>query len=163
MSTAEHGPPASTMDTPATLRKCPASSPLNAKARQPTASVGRISPSRTWPPPLTNNEVMLYRKGGHNREKVTHPAYPLCSVLRLRLQKGGAYLQNTMVFADLPLFSGDTRILQNLPAHQHRIASHLHLVRLYECCAKRRSFMVVIQSATQSAEQVYTYVTCTIT
>ena len=34
------------MDTPATLRKHPASSLLNAKARQPTASVGSISPPR---------------------------------------------------------------------------------------------------------------------
>ena len=34
------------MDTPATLRKRPASSPLNAEARQPPASVGSISPPR---------------------------------------------------------------------------------------------------------------------
>ena len=39
------------MDTPATLRKCPAFSPLNAEARQPTASVGSISPPCAWPPP----------------------------------------------------------------------------------------------------------------
>ena len=37
------GPPASTMDTQATSRKCPASSPLNAEAHQPTASIGSIS------------------------------------------------------------------------------------------------------------------------
>jgi len=42
----EHGPPASTMDTPATLQKCPASSPFNAEVHQPTASVGSISPPR---------------------------------------------------------------------------------------------------------------------
>ena len=39
----EHGPPASTMDTPATSRKRPASLLLNAKAGQPTASVVSIS------------------------------------------------------------------------------------------------------------------------
>ena len=48
-----------------------------------------------------------------------------------------------------PLFSGDTRILQGSPAHPRRIASHPHLARLYERCAKRRSFPL-IQSATGS-------------
>ena len=89
------------MDTPATSRKRPAFSPLNAKARQPTASVGRISPPRVrrhlalglHPPPTNNNGVMLYRKGGRNRERncriprISPP--PLRFVLRLRLQKGG--------------------------------------------------------------------------
>ena len=48
-----------------------------------------------------------------------------------------------------PLFSGDTRILQGSPAHPRRIASHPHLARLCERCAKRRSFPL-IQSATGS-------------
>ena len=83
----EHGPPA-------TSRKHPAFSSLDAEACQPTASIGSISLPRAWPPPLTNNDngVMLYWKGGHNHEKLSHPAYKLllmCFVLRLRLQKGG--------------------------------------------------------------------------
>ena len=65
------------MDMPATLHKCPASSPLNAEARQPTASVWSISPPHAQPPPPTDNEAMLYsimwhRKGGHNCEKKCH-------------------------------------------------------------------------------------------
>ena len=40
----KRGPPAATMDTPANLWKGLASSPLNAEARQPTVSVGSISP-----------------------------------------------------------------------------------------------------------------------
>ena len=48
---------------------------------------------RAWPPPPTDNEVILYRywKGGRkSREKSSHPAYkpPLRFVLRLGLQKG---------------------------------------------------------------------------
>ena len=52
------------------------------------------------PPPPTDNEVMLYPimlhwKGGHNRERkcrilcISPPPASLCSVLMLRLQKGG--------------------------------------------------------------------------
>ena len=44
------------------------------------------------PPPTNNNGVMLYRKGGCNRERnccIPHVSLPLCFVLRLRLQKGG--------------------------------------------------------------------------
>ena len=47
------GPPAATMDTPTTSRKRPASSPLNAEARQPPASVGSISPPRVLRSALT--------------------------------------------------------------------------------------------------------------
>ena len=73
------------MDTPATSRKRPASSPLNAEARQPTASVGSISPPRAWPPHPTDDEVMLYRKGGRNRERN-------CRIPRFVLrQKGGVF------------------------------------------------------------------------
>ena len=88
------------VDTPATSRKRPAFSPLNAEARQPTASVGRISPPRVrrrlalglHPPPTNNNGVMLYRKGGRNRERncrIPRISPPLRFVLRLRLQKEG--------------------------------------------------------------------------
>ena len=77
--------------------KRPASSPLNTEALQLPhlstlklfslllASGACISPPRTWPPPPTDNEVMLYRNGGHNC--TNKPS--LCFVLRLRLQKGG--------------------------------------------------------------------------
>ena len=40
---AERGPPATTMDVPVTLRKCPAFSPFMAEARQPITSFGSIS------------------------------------------------------------------------------------------------------------------------
>ena len=46
MSVAKHGLPTTTMDTPTTLQKRPASSPLTVEARQPTASVGSIFPPR---------------------------------------------------------------------------------------------------------------------
>ena len=51
-----------------------------------------------------------------------------------------------------PLFSGDTRIFQCLPAHPRRIASHPHLARLHERCAMCRSFPL-IQSATGSSRR----------
>ena len=60
----------------------PSSLTLNAEARQPSASVRSISPPRAWPPPSTDNEVMLYRKGGRNRERncciprISHPPPP---------------------------------------------------------------------------------------
>ena len=59
------------MDMPATSHKCPAST------RQPTASVGSISPPHSQPPPPTDNEAMLYsimwhRKGECNRERKSH-------------------------------------------------------------------------------------------
>ena len=57
------------MDMAATSRKRPASSPFNAKARQPICSVGSIPLPRTCPSPPTDNEAMLYRKGGCNRER----------------------------------------------------------------------------------------------
>ena len=60
------------MDMPATSRKRPASSPLNAKACQPTTSIGSISTPHAWPPPPTDNELMLYQKGGGNRERNGH-------------------------------------------------------------------------------------------
>ena len=61
-------------------------------------------------------------------------------------------LQQHGQISDLPthlLFSSDTRILQGSPAHLCRIASHPDLARLYECCTKCRSFLL-IQSATGS-------------
>ena len=88
-----------TMETPATSWKCPASSHLNTEARQPTPSVRSSSPPRILrsAPTTTNDEVMLYsimlhRKGGRNRKKKCHiPCItpPLCFVLRLRLQREG--------------------------------------------------------------------------
>ena len=58
----ERGPPAATMDTPATLRKRPASSAL---ARQPTASVGSIFPPRfvrsAPAPPSRRNSYLTVR------------------------------------------------------------------------------------------------------
>ena len=94
------------MDTLATSRKRPASLPLNAEARQPTASVKSVSllcarRCLTWPPPPTDNEVMLYRKGGRNRQKkLSHPAYkpPLCFpcvfpvfCTKAKVAKGGVF------------------------------------------------------------------------
>jgi len=95
------------MDTPATLQKRPAFSPLDAEARQPTTSVGSISPPRIWRhltlglhPPLTNNNgVMLYRKGGRNSQRncciprISPPAF--CT--KAKVAKGGAYLRDTTV------------------------------------------------------------------
>ena len=75
------------MDTPATLRKRPASSLLNTKARQSTASVGSISPPRAWPSPPTNNGFMP----GREEIVASHVQAPLRFVLRLRLQKGGVF------------------------------------------------------------------------
>jgi len=59
------------MDTPATLWKHPASSPLNAKACQPTASVESISPPRTWRH-LALGPHALPRNGGRNHERNCH-------------------------------------------------------------------------------------------
>ena len=95
------------MDKSATSRKHPAFSPLNAEARQPTASVGSISPPRIrrclalglHPPPTNNNGVMLYRKGGRNRgrncriPRISPPAF--CT--KAKVAKGGAYLRDTTV------------------------------------------------------------------
>ena len=81
------------MDTPATSWKHPAFSPLNAEARQPTLASGVFLCLALWLPPPTDNEVMLYREGGHNHERncriprLYKP--PLHFVLRLRLQKVG--------------------------------------------------------------------------
>ena len=64
------------MDTPATLRKRPASSLLNSKARQPTASVVNISLSRVrqrsalGPHPPTDNDFMPGKEGVIAREIV---------------------------------------------------------------------------------------------
>jgi len=63
---AERGPPASTMDTPTTSQKRPFSSPLNAEARQPTASVGTgaslrlafYARQRLPPPGISNKEAV---------------------------------------------------------------------------------------------------------
>ena len=84
------------MDTPATLRKRPASVPLNAEARQPTASIGNISPPHARSPPTVRPWIMWHRKGGRKSwEKVSHPVYksppPPAFVLRLWLQKGGVF------------------------------------------------------------------------
>ena len=89
------------MDTPATSWKCPASSPLNTEAHQPTTSVGSISPPCTQPLSPTENEVMLYSimwhwKGGRNCERKCciplfykpPPPPPLRFVLSLMLPKG---------------------------------------------------------------------------
>ena len=59
---------------PAPSQKRPASSPLNAEARQPTISIGGISPARARPSSPASNEIMLYsimwhRKGGHNHKR----------------------------------------------------------------------------------------------
>ena len=74
-----------------TSRKRPASSSLNAKACQPTASVGSISPTCAWPPPPTDNEVMLYRKGGHNCERncCIPPISPPAFCTKAKVAKGG--------------------------------------------------------------------------
>jgi len=78
-----------------------ASSRLNAEACQPTASVGSISPPRTWPPPSSDNEVMLYWKGGHNRERNCHIpciSSPPVFCTKAKVAKGGGggvYLWDT--------------------------------------------------------------------
>ena len=71
MSVTERGPSATTMDTPATLRKHPASSPLTAEAHQPIASVRSISPScalRSAPtssPPSSQVSSTVYDDSPH--------------------------------------------------------------------------------------------------
>ena len=75
---------------PATSRKRPAFSPLNDEARQPTGSVGSISPLRAWrrlavglyPPTMTMGSCFFGREGVIAREIVAS------RVLRPRLQKG---------------------------------------------------------------------------
>ena len=81
-------------DTPATLRKHPASSPFNSEARQPTTSIGSISPPRVLRIHRTAEHFSI--EGGHNREKMLHPTYKptLRFVLRLRLQKGDVFAGN---------------------------------------------------------------------
>ena len=98
------------MDTPATSRKRPASSPLNVEAFQPTCSVRSIFPPRAWPSsPPTMRSCFIGTGGGGGviaREIVaSRVQIPLRFVLRLRLQKGGGggggggtYLQDTTVF-----------------------------------------------------------------
>ena len=58
------------MDTPATSWKRPAFSPLNTEARQPTASVGSISPPRALLPPPTDKwqwgHALSEGRGGRN-------------------------------------------------------------------------------------------------
>ena len=67
------------MDTPATSRKHPASSALNAEAHQPTASVGSISPPRVLrsapapPPPHRNSYIEGLRGGMAAQERSQHP------------------------------------------------------------------------------------------
>ena len=105
------------MDTPATSRKRPASSPLNAQDHQPTVSVASISPPRAsrhsqisvveW---QCKNEVSIHRTaryfsieggggGGRNRERkcriprISPPA--LCT--KAYVAKGGTYLRDTTV------------------------------------------------------------------
>ena len=109
-------PRPSTMDTPATSRKRPASSPLNVKACQPTCSVRSISPPRArrclalGSHPPTDNEVMLYqyRKGGGGggrnraRESVASRIQappPFCT--EAKFAKGGAYLRDTTVLYNI--------------------------------------------------------------
>ena len=94
------------MDTPATLQKRPASSPLNVKAFEPTCSIRSISPPRAWrcltlgphPPPTMRSCFIGTGRGGVIvREIVAScvqappppPPPPMRFVLRLRLQKGG--------------------------------------------------------------------------
>ena len=87
------------MDTPATSQKHTASSLLNAKARQPTASVVSISPPRAWYPPSTDNDFMPGREGVIAREIVASHVYisPPVFCTKAKVAKGGAYLQDTTV------------------------------------------------------------------
>ena len=104
------------MDTPATSRKHPAFSLLNAEARQPTASVGSISTLRSatfalglHSPPTNNIGVMLYRKGGRNRERNCRiprisPPPPPAVCTKAKVAKKGAYLWDTTVYLIPTLF-----------------------------------------------------------
>ena len=87
------------MDTPVNSRKRPASSLLNAKAHQPTASVGSISPPRAWPPPPTDNEFMLRKEGVMAKEIVASQGKaPPAFCTKAKVAKGVAYLWDTMIF-----------------------------------------------------------------
>ena len=102
-------PRPSTMDTPATSRKRPASSPLNVKACQPTCRVRSISPPRArrclalgpHPPPTMRSCFISTGRGGGGvivRESVAYRVQappPFCT--DAKVAKGGAYLRDTTV------------------------------------------------------------------
>ena len=87
------------MDTPATLRKHPFSLALSAETRQPSTSVGSISPPRAWPSTTNDNEVMLYRKEGRDRKTNCHILHitPPVFCTKAKIAKGG-YLWDTTVY-----------------------------------------------------------------
>ena len=83
----EHRLPTSTMDTPATLQKRLASSPLNAEARHPTASIRSISPPRAergW-------------EGAYVWDKNTSARHCAKNAGGAYARGGGAYLRDTTV------------------------------------------------------------------
>ena len=136
VSVAERGPPTATMETPASLRKRPSSSPLTAEAHWPTASVGSISPpqvlrsasprvSRWTPTPLRLFGLMtIYVDTVEPRSKTPnsrHPRYngqfwnPDCSSIHfntLATLNSGHYttrLWRTGQFLRLHLYTNNTQ------------------------------------------------------
>ena len=97
------------MDTPAALRKRPASSPLNIKAFEPTCSIRSISPPRArWclalgphPPPTMRSCFIGTGRGGVIAREIiasrvqAPPPPAFCT--EANVAKGGAYLWDTTV------------------------------------------------------------------
>ena len=113
---------------------------LNAEACQPIyRSGGSISLPRAWPTSSTDNEVMVYRKGGHNHERncriLRISLLHLCFVLRLRLPRGGggAYLRNTTVAGSLVWISVKGMFTYNFDKENHKshIMGHNFLLAMH--------------------------------
>ena len=99
------------MDTPATSRKRPASSPLNVKAFQPTCSVRSIFPPRTrrclvpgpHPPPTMRSCFIGTGRGGLIVREIVASCVqaPPAFCTEAKVAKGGAYLRDTTVYHKL--------------------------------------------------------------
>ena len=122
------------MDTPATSWKRPASSPLNAEACQPTASVGSISPpraSRSAPTPLkilhSQVQGLRTRGGMAAQERSQHPQNRSTF-----LDWGGVILREMSHRPykppPLPFVRDTTVILQKHHAVRIIIYSYMHVI-----------------------------------
>ena len=114
------------MDTPATLRKCPAFSPLNAEARQSTTSVGSISSPRAWPPPRTDNgSCFIGMEGSIDPERNCRiprispppPPPPPAFCTEAKVAKGGHY-GTTFLYTTVLHFCTVASFLETLPEMQ---------------------------------------------
>ena len=121
-------PPASTMDTPVTSQKRPASSPLNVKAFEPTCSVRSIFPPRArrclalgpHPPPTMRSCFIgtgIKEGGGVIAREIvaSRVQAPPAFCTEAKVAKRGAYLRDTTVLCISRFGPSSVHILQLYP------------------------------------------------